>query len=78
MLAYRPDIIMLANHFWPVVAAKAGRLFGGQGRIVITSQVGWWYVTKTIFDLGSTALWPYSHKPTKARYNSAVGKHPYG
>jgi len=52
MLAYRPDIIMLANHFWPVVAAKAGRLFGGQGRIVITSQVGWWYVTQDDLRLG--------------------------
>ncbi len=52
VLAYRPDIIMLANHFWPVIAAKATRLLGGTSRIVVTSQVGWWYVTQDDLRLG--------------------------
>ncbi len=42
LLAFRPDITMLAESVWPVVAAKAARQLGGKDtRIVVTSHTGW-------------------------------------
>jgi glycosyltransferase involved in cell wall biosynthesis len=53
LIAFRPDIVVPANNFWTVIAAKlAGWCTGGRARIVVTSQAGWSHFERDDLRLG--------------------------